>query len=86
MRWAVFVTLAVYLYNYVNTFNLFMDFKIGKKVLERVNILTINVNIPVALYNLTQSNGKHRVNPLLPSFPRLYRGMYKVDEGTKVEF
>jgi hypothetical protein len=69
MRWAVFVTLAVYLYNYVNTFNLFMDFKIGKKVLECVNILTINV-----------------VNPLLPSFPRLYRGMYKVDEGTKVEF
>jgi hypothetical protein len=25
-----------------------MDFKVGKKVLERVNILTINVNIIIA--------------------------------------
>jgi len=63
MRWAFFLTLAVYLYNYVNTFNLFMDFKVGKKVLERVNILTINVNIIIAangiiLYLIAHVNRK----------------------------
>lgn len=40
-----------------------MDFKVGKKVLERVNILTINVNIIIAangiiLYLIAHVNRK----------------------------